>query len=84
MKIAQLGGVKIGDNVEIGAGTTIDRGALSCTIIGNGVKLDNQIQIGHNVELGDNTAIAGCSAIAGSTKLGKYCTMQVPAVLWGI
>lgn len=75
VKIAQLGGVKIGDNVEIGAGTTIDRGALSCTIIGNGVKLDNQIQIGHNVELGDHTAIAGCSAIAGSTKLGKYCTV---------
>jgi UDP-3-O-[3-hydroxymyristoyl] glucosamine N-acyltransferase len=75
VKIAQLGGVMIGDNVEIGAGTTIDRGALSCTIIGNGVKLDNQIQIGHNVELGDHTAIAGCSAIAGSTKLGKYCTV---------
>jgi UDP-3-O-[3-hydroxymyristoyl] glucosamine N-acyltransferase len=75
VKIAQLGGVIIGNNVEIGAGTTIDRGALSSTIIGNGVKLDNQIQIGHNVELGDHTAIAGCSAIAGSTKLGKYCTV---------
>lgn len=75
VKIAQLGDVIIGDNVEVGAGTTIDRGALSSTIIGNGVKLDNQIQIGHNVELGDHTAIAGCSAIAGSTKLGKYCTV---------
>jgi UDP-3-O-[3-hydroxymyristoyl] glucosamine N-acyltransferase len=75
VKIAQLGGVIIGDNVEIGAGTTIDCGALSSTVIGNGVKLDNQIQIGHNVELGEHTAIAGCSAIAGSTKLGKYCTV---------
>jgi UDP-3-O-[3-hydroxymyristoyl] glucosamine N-acyltransferase len=75
VKIAQLGGVTIGDNVEVGAGTTIDRGSLSDTIIGNGVKLDNQIQIGHNVELGEYTAIAGCSAIAGSTKLGKHCTI---------
>ena len=75
IKIAQLGGVTIGDNVEVGAGTTIDRGALSNTYIGHGVKLDNQIQIGHNVELGDFTAVAACSAIAGSTKLGKHCTI---------
>ncbi|MDG1693505.1 MAG: UDP-3-O-(3-hydroxymyristoyl)glucosamine N-acyltransferase [Porticoccaceae bacterium] len=75
IKIAQLGGVTIGDDVEVGAGTTIDRGALSDTIIGYGVKLDNQIQIGHNVELGDFTAIAACSAIAGSAKLGKHCTI---------
>jgi UDP-3-O-[3-hydroxymyristoyl] glucosamine N-acyltransferase len=75
VKIAQLGGVTIGDHVEVGAGTSIDRGALDNTIIGYGVKLDNQVQIAHNVELGDYTAIAGCTAIAGSTKLGKHCTI---------
>ncbi|MCQ4287990.1 UDP-3-O-(3-hydroxymyristoyl)glucosamine N-acyltransferase [Pseudomonas stutzeri] len=72
-KIAQLGGVRIGDDVEIGANTTIDRGALSDTIIGNGVKLDNQIMIAHNVQIGDNTAMAGCSGISGSTKIGRNC-----------
>ncbi len=75
IKIEQLGGVVTGDDVEIGAGTTIDRGALADTRIGYGVKLDNQIQIGHNVELGDHTAIAGCTAIAGSTRVGKRCTI---------
>ncbi|MFA7553369.1 MAG: UDP-3-O-(3-hydroxymyristoyl)glucosamine N-acyltransferase [Spongiibacteraceae bacterium] len=75
VKIAQLGGVRIGDNVDIGAGTTIDRGALDDTVIANGVILDNQIQIGHNVELGENTAIAGCSCVAGSTKIGRNCTI---------
>jgi UDP-3-O-[3-hydroxymyristoyl] glucosamine N-acyltransferase len=75
VKIAQLGGVTIGDHVEVGAGTTIDRGALDNTLIGYGVKLDNQVQIAHNVELGDYTAIAGCTAIAGSTKLGKHCAI---------
>jgi len=75
VKIEQLGGVIVGDFVEIGAGTSIDRGALDNTIIGHGVKLDNQVQIAHNVELGDYTAIAGCTAIAGSTKLGKHCTV---------
>jgi UDP-3-O-[3-hydroxymyristoyl] glucosamine N-acyltransferase len=75
VKIHQLGGVVISDDVEIGAGTTIDRGALGDTKIGHGVKLDNQVQIAHNVELGDHTAIAGCTAIAGSTKLGKHCTI---------
>lgn len=74
-KIAQLGGVRIGDDVEIGASTTIDRGALKDTIIGNNVILDNQIQIAHNVEIGDGTAIAGCTGIAGSTKIGKHCTI---------
>lgn len=74
-KIYQLGGVKIGNDVEIGAGTTIDRGALADTIIGDGVKLDNQVQIAHNVHLGDHTAIAGCSAIAGSTHIGENCTI---------
>jgi UDP-3-O-[3-hydroxymyristoyl] glucosamine N-acyltransferase len=75
VKIHQLGGVVTGDDVEIGAGTTIDRGALDDTRIGNGVKLDNQVQIAHNVVLGDHTAIAGCTAIAGSTTLGKNCTI---------
>ncbi len=72
-KIAQLGGVRIGDDVEIGANTTIDRGALSDTLIGNGVKLDNQIMIAHNVQIGDNTAMAGCTGISGSTKIGRNC-----------
>jgi UDP-3-O-[3-hydroxymyristoyl] glucosamine N-acyltransferase len=72
-KIAQIGGVLIGDDVEIGANTTIDRGALADTLIGNGVKLDNQIMIAHNVQIGDNTAMAGCAGISGSTKIGKNC-----------
>lgn len=72
-RISQLGGVTIGDAVEIGANTTIDRGALDNTVIHNGVILDNQIQIAHNVVIGENTAIAACSAIAGSTTLGKNC-----------
>jgi len=75
VKIHQLGGVITGNDVEIGAGTTIDRGALDDTEIGHGVKLDNQVQIAHNVILGDFTAIAGCTAIAGSTTLGKHCTI---------
>ncbi len=74
-KIAQLGSVVIGDDVEIGACTTIDRGALEDTQIGNGVKLDNQIQIAHNVVIGEHTAIAGGCAIAGSTRIGKRCTI---------
>lgn len=73
IKIEQLGCVLIGDDVEIGANTTIDRGALGDTIIENGVKLDNQIQIGHNVKIGQGTAIAGCSAVAGSTTIGRHC-----------
>lgn len=72
-KIAQIGGVSIGDDVEIGANTTVDRGALSDTLIGNGVKLDNQIMIAHNVQIGDNTAMAGCCGISGSTKIGRNC-----------
>jgi UDP-3-O-[3-hydroxymyristoyl] glucosamine N-acyltransferase len=73
IKIAQLGGLRIGDDVEIGAGTSIDRGALEDTVIGNGVKIDNQVQIAHNVKVGDNTVICGCSAIAGSSVIGKNC-----------
>lgn len=72
-KIAQIGGVLIGDDVEIGANTTIDRGALSDTVIGNGVKLDNQIQIAHNVQVGDHTAMAACVGISGSTRIGRHC-----------
>lgn len=72
-KIEQLGGVIIGDDVEIGAGTTIDRGALDDTVIGAGVKIDNQVQIAHNVRVGANTIICGCSAIAGSSVIGNNC-----------
>lgn len=74
-KIAQLGSVRIGDNVEVGANTTIDRGALGHTQIGNDVKLDDQIMIAHNVVIGDGCAIAGTAGIAGSTTLGKNCTI---------
>lgn len=74
-KIEQLGGLYIGNDVEIGAGCTIDRGAITDTVIGNGVKLDNQIHIAHNVSLGSNSAIAACCAIAGSTKIGKNFKM---------
>lgn len=72
-KVPHLGHVLIGHDVEIGANTTIDRGALEMTYIGNGVKLDNQIQIGHNVHIGDHTIIAGCVGIAGSAHIGKNC-----------
>ncbi|MBV4533220.1 UDP-3-O-(3-hydroxymyristoyl)glucosamine N-acyltransferase [Pseudomonas sp. SWRI107] len=72
-KIAQIGGVTLGDDVEIGVNTAVDRGALSDTRIGNGVKLDNQIQIAHNVQVGDHTAMAACVGISGSTKIGKHC-----------
>jgi UDP-3-O-[3-hydroxymyristoyl] glucosamine N-acyltransferase len=67
--------VLIGDDVEIGANSTVDRGAIEDTIIGNGVKLDNLIQIGHNVQIGENTAIAACTAIAGSARIGKQCAI---------
>lgn len=75
LKVPQLGKVTIGDDVEIGANTTIDRGALDDTVIGNGVKLDNQIQIAHNVQIGDHTAVAGCVGIAGSAHIGNSCTI---------
>ncbi len=74
-KIAQIGGVRIGDDVEIGASTTIDRGALADTLIGDGVKIDNQVMIAHNVKIGDHTAIAGCVGISGSTEIGQHCTL---------
>lgn len=72
-KVPQLGSVEIGNDVDIGANTTIDRGAVGNTIVEDGVKLDNLIQIGHNVQIGENTIIAGCVAISGSTHIGKNC-----------
>ena len=75
LKVPQVGRVVIGDDVEVGANTTIDRGALEDTIIGDGVKLDNQIQIGHNVHIGPHTAIAACTAIAGSARIGAHCAI---------
>jgi UDP-3-O-[3-hydroxymyristoyl] glucosamine N-acyltransferase len=72
-KVPQVGGVRIGDDVEIGANTTIDRGAIEDTILGNGAKLDNQIQVGHNVVIGAHTAIAACTGISGSTVIGQRC-----------
>ena len=83
VKIPQVGRVLIGNDVEIGAGTTIDRGALGDTVIGNGVKLDNQIQVGHNVQIGANTAMAGCVGIAGSAVIGARCTVGGGAVILG-
>lgn len=74
-KISQLGRVVIGDDVEIGSGSTVDCGALGDTVIESGVKIDNQIQIAHNVKIGQNTAIASGAAIAGSAKIGKNCTV---------
>ncbi len=82
-KVPQLGRVVIGDKVEVGANTTVDRGALNDTVIGDGVKLDNQIQIAHNVRIGDNTAIAACVGIAGSTIIGKRCTLGGQAGVTG-
>ena len=73
VKVPQLGGVRIGDDCEIGANTTIDRGAIDDTILEEDVRLDNQIQIAHNVRIGAHTAMAGCSAVAGSAKIGRWC-----------
>ena len=82
-KIPQIGRVLIGDDVEVGANTTIDRGALDDTVIEEGVKLDNQIQIGHNCRIGAHTAIAGCVGIAGSTRIGRYCRIGGSAMIGG-
>jgi UDP-3-O-[3-hydroxymyristoyl] glucosamine N-acyltransferase len=73
VKVPQLGSVRIGDDVEIGANTSIDRGAIDDTVVEDGVKLDNQIQVGHNVTIGAHTAIAGCTGISGSTTIGRRC-----------
>ena len=83
LKIPQIGRVIVGDDVEIGANTTIDRGALDDTVIEDGVKLDNQIQIGHNCRIGAHTAIAGCVGIAGSTRIGRYCRIGGSAMIGG-
>ena len=82
-KIAQLGGVSIGDDVEIGANTTVDRGALDDTTLAHGVKLDNQIMVAHNVRIGAHTAVAACVGIAGSTTVGARCTIGGAAMLSG-
>jgi UDP-3-O-[3-hydroxymyristoyl] glucosamine N-acyltransferase len=73
LKVPQLGGVVVGDDCEIGANTTIDRGAIDDTVLEEDVRLDNQIQIGHNAHIGAHTAMAGCSAVAGSARIGRYC-----------
>ncbi|WP_427912505.1 UDP-3-O-(3-hydroxymyristoyl)glucosamine N-acyltransferase [Ramlibacter sp. MMS24-I3-19] len=82
-KIEQLGAVRIGDDVEIGANTCIDRGALADTVLEDGVKLDNLIQVGHNVRIGRHTAIAGCAGIAGSATIGAHCTIGGSAGILG-
>src|SRR5690606_15203040 len=83
VKIPQIGLVIIEDNVEIGANTTIDRGALDDTVIEQGVKLDNLIQIGHNCRIGAHTVIAGCVGIAGSARIGKHCKIGGAAMILG-
>ena len=83
IKSPQIGRVVIGDNVEIGANTTIDRGALGDTVIEDGVKLDNLIQIGHNVRIGAHTAMAGCVGVAGSARIGRRCTFGGAAMILG-
>lgn len=83
VKIEQLGGVLIGDDVEIGANTCIDRGALQDTVLEDGVKLDNLVQIGHNVRVGKHTAMAGCAGVAGSATIGAHCTVGGGAIVLG-
>lgn len=82
-KIEQLGAVRIGNDVEIGANTCIDRGALQDTVVEDGVKLDNLIQIGHNVHIGQHTAMAGCVGVAGSATIGAHCTVGGGAIVLG-
>ena len=82
-KIEQLGAVRIGNDVEIGANTCIDRGALQNTVIEDGVKLDNLVQIGHNVHVGKHTAMAGCVGVAGSATIGAHCTLGGGAIVLG-
>lgn len=83
VKIPQIGAVRIGDDVEIGANTTIDRGALDDTVIEEGVKLDNQVQVGHNVRIGAHSAVAGCVGIAGSARIGRHVTIGGAAMIHG-
>ncbi|HVQ32718.1 MAG TPA: UDP-3-O-(3-hydroxymyristoyl)glucosamine N-acyltransferase, partial [Lysobacter sp.] len=83
VKVPQIGGVLVGDDVEIGANTTIDRGALEDTVLEEDVRLDNQIQIGHNAAIGAHTAMAGCAAVAGSARIGRYCLVGGGAGILG-
>ncbi|MGH8084997.1 MAG: UDP-3-O-(3-hydroxymyristoyl)glucosamine N-acyltransferase [Lysobacter sp.] len=83
LKVPQLGGVVIGDDCEIGANTTIDRGAIEDTVLEEDVRLDNQIQIGHNARIGAHTAMAGCAAVAGSARIGRYCLIGGAAGILG-
>jgi UDP-3-O-[3-hydroxymyristoyl] glucosamine N-acyltransferase len=83
INVPQLGGVVVGDDCEIGANTTIDRGAIDDTVLEEDVRLDNQIQIGHNVRIGAHTAMAGCVAVAGSTRIGRWCLIGGGAGLVG-
>jgi UDP-3-O-[3-hydroxymyristoyl] glucosamine N-acyltransferase len=83
VKIAQIGRVILHDDVEVGSGTTIDRGAMGDTVIGRGVKIDNQIQIGHNVVIGEYTALAASTAVAGSTRIGAHCTIAGKVAISG-
>ena len=83
LNVPQLGGVVLGDDCEIGANTTIDRGALGDTVLEEDVRLDNQIQVGHNVRIGAHTAMAGCSAVAGSARIGRYCLVGGGAGILG-
>jgi UDP-3-O-[3-hydroxymyristoyl] glucosamine N-acyltransferase len=83
IKIEQLGAVRLGDDVEIGANSCVDRGALEDTVIEDGVKIDNLVQIGHNVHIGANSALAGCAGVAGSARIGRGCTVGGGAVVLG-
>jgi UDP-3-O-[3-hydroxymyristoyl] glucosamine N-acyltransferase len=83
LKVPQIGRVVIGDDVEVGANTTIDRGAIEDTLIGNNVKLDNLVQVAHNVQIGDHTVVAACTAIAGSVHIGKHCTIAGAVAIAG-
>lgn len=83
LKIPQIGRVVMGNDVEIGANTTIDRGALDDTVIEDGVKIDNHVQVGHNVHIGAHSAVAGCAGIAGSTHIGRHCRIGPAAMIQG-
>jgi UDP-3-O-[3-hydroxymyristoyl] glucosamine N-acyltransferase len=82
-KIEQLGAVRIGDDVEVGANSCVDRGALEDTVLEDGVKLDNLVQIAHNVHVGAHTAMAGCVGVAGSARIGRHCTVGGGAIVLG-
>lgn len=83
LKIPQLGSVRIGDDVEIGSNTTVDRGALDDTVIGDGCKIDNLVQVGHNCNIGPHSVLAGCTGIAGSVTLGEHCIVGGAGMISG-